>query len=90
MTKVYQKNLLTSLIRQRKIYMSKDIRYLTIQNSDAIDITLNKYVDRPTIFNIKEYFNKSTESNFSEITPNDIKKEIKSLDSPKKDSKKSQ
>ena len=30
------------------------------------------------------YFDKYTDSNFSEVTPNDIKKEIKSLDSSKK------
>ena len=36
------------------------------------------------MFKIKECFNKSTESNFSEVTPNDIKKEIKILDSFKK------
>ena len=54
------------------------------ENPDPIDINLNKYVNHPSIFKIKEYFNKSTESYFSEITPNDIKKEIKNLDSPKK------
>ena len=60
------------------------------ENSDPIDINLNKYVDHPSIFKIKEYFNKYTESNFLEITPNNIKKQIKNLDSPKKDSKMSQ
>ena len=60
------------------------------ENSDPIDINLNKYVNHPCILKIKEYFNKSTESNFSEITPNDIKKEIKDFDSPKRDSKISQ
>ena len=60
------------------------------ENSDPIDINLNKYVNHPCILKIKEYFNKSNESNFSEITPNDIKKEIKDFDSPKKDSKISQ
>ena len=55
-------------------------------NSDPIDINLNKYVDHPSILKVKEYFNKSTESIFLE-TPNDIEKEIKSLDSSKKDSK---
>ena len=54
------------------------------ENSDPIDITLNKYVDHPSIFKTKEYFNKPTEFNFSEVTPNDIKKEIKTLDSSKK------
>ena len=49
------------------------------ENSDPIDIKLNKYVNHPSIFKIKEYFNKSAESNFSEITPNDIKKEIQDL-----------
>ena len=56
-------------------------------NSDPIDINLNKYVDHPSILKVKEYFNKSTESIFLEVTPNDIEKEIKSLDSSKKDSK---
>ena len=54
------------------------------ENSDPIDIVLNKYVDHSSIFKIKEYFNKSAESNFSEVTPNDIKKEMKSLDGSKK------
>ena len=63
---------------------------LVNENSDSTDINLNKYVDHPSIFKIKQYFNKSTESNFSQITPNDIKKEKKNLDSPKKDSKISQ
>ena len=60
------------------------------ENSDPIDINLNKYVDHSSIFKIKEYFNKYTESDFLEITPNNIKKQIKNLDSPKKDSKISQ
>ena len=33
---------------------------------------------------MKECFNKSTEYNVLEVTPNDIKKEIKRLDSSKK------
>ena len=37
------------------------------------------------IFKIKEYFNKPTECNFLEVTPNGFKKEIKSLDCSKKD-----
>ena len=60
------------------------------ENSDLTDINLNKYVHHTSIFKIKEYFNKSTESNFSGITPIDISKEIKNLDSPKKDCKISQ
>ena len=91
MKKVYQKNLVTSFIRQWKI---KDVKghqvSLVNENSDPIDINLNKYVDHPSMFKIKEYFNKYTESNFLEITPNNIKKQIKNLDSPKKDSKISQ
>ena len=47
------------------------------ENSDPIKIALNKYVDHSSIFKIMEYFNKSANSNFSEITTNDIKKEIK-------------
>ena len=37
-----------------------------------------------TILVYLKYFHKPTECNFSEVTPNDIKKEIKSLDSSKK------
>ena len=59
-------------------------------NSDPIDINFNKYVDHSSIFKVMEYFNISTESSFLEVTPNDIKKEIKSLDSLKKDSNISQ
>ena len=60
------------------------------ENSDLTDINLNKYVNHTSIFKIKEYFNKSTESNFSGITLIDINKEIKNLDSPKKGCKISQ
>ena len=42
------------------------------ENSDPIDIVLNKFVDSPSIFKTKEYFNKTIWCNFSEITPNDI------------------
>ena len=42
------------------------------QNSDPIDIALNKYADHLSAFKIKEYFNKPTECNFSQVTPNDI------------------
>ena len=42
------------------------------ENSDPIDIALNKYVDHPSIFKIKEYFNKPTECNFLEVTPDNI------------------
>ena len=45
---------------------------------------LNKYVDYPSILKIREYFNETTEFNFSEIIPNDIEKEIKKLESSKK------
>ena len=48
------------------------------------NIALNKFVYHPSIFKIKEYFNKPIECNFSEVTPNNIKNEIKSLDSSKK------
>ena len=56
---------------------------LVNENSDPTDINLNKYVDHPSIFKIKEYFNKYTDSNFLEITPNNIKKQLKNL-APKK------
>ena len=53
------------------------------EDSDPIDIALNKYVGHPSIFKIKEYFNEPTECNFSEVIPNDIKIEIKNLESSK-------
>ena len=54
------------------------------KNSDPINIALNKYVDHPSVFKIKEYFNKLTECNFSEVTPKVIKKINKKLRSLKK------
>ena len=51
------------------------------EDSDPIDIALNKYVDHLSTFEIKEYFNEPTECNFSKVIPNDIKKETKILDS---------
>ena len=54
------------------------------ENSDSIDIALNKYVNHPSTFKIRKYFNKPTECNFWEVTPTDIKKEIKSSDSSKR------
>ena len=45
---------------------------------------LIKYVDHPSIFRIKKYFNKPPECNFSEVAQNNNKKETKSLDSSKK------
>ena len=53
------------------------------EDSDPIDIALNKHVGRPSISEIMKYFNEPTECNFSEIIPNDIKIEIKNLDSSK-------
>ena len=53
------------------------------EDSDPIDIALNKYVDHPSIFKVKEYFNEPTECNFLEVKSNDIKEEIKNLDSSK-------
>ena len=85
MTKVYQKNLVTSLIWAVKNLGVKGPQVCHVnKNSDPIDIALNKYVDHPNIFKIKEYFIQSTESSFSVVKPKDIKKEIKSLDSSKK------
>ena len=55
------------------------------EDSDPIDIALNKYVNHPSMLKIKEYFNESPEFNFSDLIPNDIEKEIKKLDSSKKD-----
>ena len=43
------------------------------EDSDPIDIALNKYVGYPSTFKIKEYFNELTECIFSEVIPNDIK-----------------
>ena len=56
----------------KNLYVKGHQVSLVNENSDPIDINLNKYVDHPSIFKIKEYFNQSTESNFSEITPNNI------------------
>ena len=56
-----------------------------IEDSDPIDIALNKYVSHPSMLKIKEYFNEPTEFNFSDLIPNDIEKEIKKLDSSKTD-----
>ena len=53
------------------------------EDSDPIDIALNKYVGHPCIFKLKEYLNEPTECNFSEVISNDIKIEIKSLYSSK-------
>ena len=47
------------------------------EDSDPIDIALNKYVNHPSMLKIKEYFNEPTEFNFSDLIPNDIEKEIK-------------
>ena len=55
------------------------------EDSDPIDIALNKCVNHPSMLKIKEYFNEPTEFNFSDLIPNDIEKEIKKLDSSKKD-----
>ena len=54
------------------------------ENSETIGIALNKYVDLPSIFKIKEYFNKPSECNFPEVAPNNSKKEIKSSYSSKR------
>ena len=43
------------------------------ENSDPIDLTLNKYFDHPSIFEIKESFNKPPECNSLEVIPNGIK-----------------
>ena len=74
----------------KNLYVKGHQVSLVNENSDPIDNNLNKYVDHPSIFKIKEYFNKYTESNVLEITPNNIKKQIKNLDSPKEDFKISQ
>ena len=52
------------------------------ENSDLTDINLNKYVHHTSIFKLKEYFNKSTEPNFSGITSTDINKETKNCKIP--------
>ena len=41
-------------------------------------------IDHPSIFQIKQYFKEPTDFNFSEVVQNEIKKEIKNLDSSKK------
>ena len=47
------------------------------EDSDSIDIGLNKYADYPSILKIKEYFNEPTEFNFPEVIPNDFEKKKK-------------
>ena len=47
-------------------------------------MALKKYVNHPSILKIKEYFNEHTKFNFSDLTPNDIGKEIKNVDSSRK------
>ena len=47
-------------------------------------MALNKCVNHPCILKIKKYFNEHTEFNFSDLIPNDIEKEIKSVYSSKK------
>ena len=42
------------------------------EDSNPVDITLNKYVSQPSILKIKEYFSEHTEFNFSDLIPNDI------------------
>ena len=56
----------------KNLYVKGHQVSLVNENSDPININLNKYVDHSSIFKIKEYFNKS---NLSEVTPNYIKKE---------------
>ena len=50
------------------------------EDSDLINIALNKYANHPSLLKIKEYFNEPTKFNFSEVIPNDIEKEINKLD----------
>ena len=47
-------------------------------------MVLKKYVNHPSIFKIKEYFNKHTEFNISDLIPSDVEKDIKNEDSSKK------
>ena len=54
------------------------------EDSDPTDITLSKYVDHPSILKIKEYFNEPIELKFLEVIQNDLKKEIRNLNSSKK------
>ena len=49
------------------------------EDSDLIDIGLNKYANHLSLLKIKEYFNEPTKFNFSEVIPNDIEKETKKL-----------
>ena len=44
------------------------------EDSDPIDVALNKYVDHRSLLKMKEYFKEPTELNFSEAIPNDIEK----------------
>ena len=53
------------------------------EDSDLINIALNKYANHPSLLKIKEYFKEPTKFNFSEVIPNDIEKEINKLDRSK-------
>ena len=50
------------------------------EDSDLINIDLNKYANHSSLLKIKEYSNEPTKFNFSEVIPNDIEKEINKLD----------
>ena len=54
------------------------------EDSDPTDITLSEYVGHPSILKIKEYFNEPIELKFLEVIQNDLKKEIRNLNSSKK------
>ena len=60
----------------------KDLRYLMLMKT--LILLISPYINISTILVYLKYFNKLTECKFLEVTPNDIKKEIKSLDSSKK------
>ena len=47
------------------------------EDSDPMDIVLNKYVNHPSKLKVKKYFNEPTEFNLLELIPNHIEKEIK-------------
>ena len=44
------------------------------EDSDPINIALNKYVNHPSILKTMEYFNEHTVFNFLDLVPNDIEK----------------
>lgn len=54
MTKIYQNNLVTSLMLVKNLNIKKSQVSHVNEDSDPVDITLNKYVYHPSILKIKD------------------------------------